>query len=418
MSSSPDSGGGTRPSGSGPEGLEILFLCHRIPYPPDKGDKIRSYHEISRLGRRHRVTLAALADDPEDLRHVGNLESICREVHVLPLGRRSALARGVIALVCGRPLSRGYFAAPGLRAWLRRKVRERRFDAVFVFSSSVAGLAAEAPGVPKVVDLVDLDSEKWAQYAAHSRPPVAWLYAAEARRMRAWEGQLLRDFDRCIVCTEAEERRLRELHAGGRVTVIRNGVDLARFPYEAPVHRDPVVIFTGAMDYRANVDGVRFFCETAWPAVRSARPDAEFRVVGRNPTAAVRRLVGIPGVRVTGGVPDVGEELRKAAVAVVPLRIAQGVQNKILEAMASGTPVITTAKAQQGIDAVAGRDLLVADGPRDIAAGVVRLLGDEAERVRIAEAGRRRVAEGYDWEGALEALERLVIEAARPSPAS
>ncbi len=389
--------------------LEILFLCHRIPYPPDKGDKIRSYHELEYLAARHRVTLGCFVDDPDDLAHVPKLESMCEHVRVDRIQRIPALFWGGVELLRGRPLSLGYFHDGAFARWVRDVSRATRFDAVLAFSSSMGRYALDAAtDGARVMDLVDLDSEKWRQYAAMTRGPKSWLYRLEASRMKSWESYLLEHFDHTVVCTDDECEELRRHHGHGSADAIHNGVDFERFPFEAPAERGPVIAFTGAMDYFPNVDAVVHFANDVFPLVRERRPDAEFWIIGRHPAPRVRELDAKDGIRVTGGVPDIGEYLHQAAVAVAPLRVAQGVQNKVLEAMSSGAPVVASSKAFLGISAESGRDLVIADEPAAMADAVVRLLEDGTRRVELAKAARRQIESEYCWDRSVEKLERLL----------
>lgn len=389
--------------------LEILFLCHRIPYPPDKGDKIRSYHELEFLAARHRVTLGCFVDDPADLAHVPKLEAMCSRVRIDRIRKIPALARGGFELVRGKPLSLGWFQSAAFAKWVREVSRETAFDAVFAFSSSMGRYALDVPTHgARVMDLVDLDSEKWRQYAAMTRGPKSWLYRLEASRMKAWEAYLLEQFDHTVVCTDDECEELLRHHGHGSPAAIHNGVDFDRFPFEEPAERGPVIAFTGAMDYFPNVDAVVHFANDVFPLVRERRPDAEFWIIGRHPAPRVRELDELEGVRVTGGVPDIAEYLHKAAVAVAPLRVAQGVQNKVLEAMSSGVPVVASSKAFLGITAERDRDLVIADDPGAMAAAVVQLIEDGHRRVELAKAARRQIEAEYSWTRSAEKLERLL----------
>jgi len=400
---------------SGPgDPLEILFLCHRIPYPPDKGDKIRSYHLLARLARRHRVTLGTLVDDPADRAHVHALEELCREVHAVPLGRRVANVRGLAHLATGGSLSIGYFRSRPLARWVEAVTSRRVFDLVFAFSSSTApyARAARTRG-PRIMDLVDLDSEKWRQYAEVARPPLSWLYRTEGRRVRRLESEILESFDHSLVCTPQELEDLRAQHRHGRASVIPNGVELERFPFGGSEARESAVAFTGAMDYLPNADAVLWFHREVFPRVRRAHPDVRFWVVGRNPGPRVRRLAEDPAVTVTGAVPDVSEWLRRARVAVAPLRVAQGIQNKILEAMCSGTPVVATSRGFLGIQAEPGREVVVADEPEAFAAAVDGLLRDQAARAAMARAARAVVEARYCWDASADRVEAVFREEIR-----
>ncbi len=394
------------------ECLDLLFLSHRIPYPPDKGDKIRSYHELVGLAERgHRVTLATFVDDPEDLRHVEAVRALCEEAHVQRIGRRMATLRGLAWLGLGGSLSIGFYRSREFRRWIASRSAARAFDAVFAFSSTMAPYALAVPGDPvRVLDLVDLDSEKWSQYASRFRPPRSWLLRLESRRLRRIEVDYLSRFDHCVVCTEPERETL-EGRGNRPVRVIPNGVSLDRFPFVPPRGREPIVIFTGAMDYFPNVDGVDWFAREVFPEVRSRCPGARFRIVGRNPAPKVVALDELDGVEVVGGVPDMADELHRGRVAVAPLRIARGVQNKVLEAMCAGTPVVASEAAFEGIEARAGEEVRVGSTGTEIAALVIELLNDESEGEALARRARAAVERAYSWSRSVDRIEELLRRA-------
>jgi sugar transferase (PEP-CTERM/EpsH1 system associated) len=396
--------------------MRILFLAHRIPFPPHKGDKVRAFNELKILARRHEVHLIALSEDPADLDPPGELRSLCAAVHV---ARRTALAskiRGGRSLALGKSYSEGAFDSPEVRRTVALWGRRAEFDAVFAFSSSMAPHALAARARRRVLDLVDVDSEKFAAYAESARGNFLRhaLYRLESRRLRALERRSLEAFDACLVVTEEEARLAARLFPGERsVHAVENGVDLDYFRPEGALAEGAGIVFTGAMDYPPNVDAVLWFAREVLPAVRERVPAATLTIVGREPAAAVRALAS-PEVRVSGTVPDVRPYFAAARVAVAPLRIARGIQNKVLEAMASGVPVVASPAAKSGIDARPGEHLLVADGARDFAAAVVRLLTDTEAARRIRIAARARVEQRYSWERNL--LPMLDVVEGRPLP--
>ena len=391
----------------------VLYLIHRFPYPPDKGDRIRSWHVLKTLGRTADVSVVTFADEPPAAEHRRTLAAACERLEVIPTSRAGRSARAGWGLLGGRSATEGAFASPAFAAAVRRVAADRRPDAVLL-SCGGLGRSLDDPalrGVPAVADFVDLDSLKWADYAAASRGPAALLYRTEARRLRAAERALL---DRCeagVFVTAAEAALGREsLGAGdGKVRAVTNGVDLDYFrPAPASAAVPGRVAFLGAMDYRPNVDAAIWFCDRVWPAVRDRVPGATLELVGRRPVAAVRRLAGADGVTATGTVPDVRPHLAAAAVSVAPLRIARGLQNKVLEAMAAGRPVVASGGAAEGLDAGHGRDLLVADEPAAWADAVAGLLGDDARRAELGAAARRYVERHHDWDTCLAPLAALL----------
>lgn len=429
---------------------DILFLAHRIPWPPDKGDKIRSWHMLRHLAERTRVHLGAFVDDPADMAHLPLLESLCASVKLLPIGsgphRAARAARG---LLTGAPLSVALFADPAMRAWVDTTVAGQPITGVFAFSGQMAPyILPHTRGRRTVMDFVDLDSEKWAQYAAESHGPRAWLYAREARRLLGFEAMVAARVDATLFVSEDEAAlfRARAGAGAGRVHALSNGVDLEYFrpdydcarpgphrPFGAPLLEGevrltspsrggggaadgggvgPTFVLVGAMDYRPNIDAARWFADAVWPTIRAALPDARFLIVGSKPTAEVQALGQRPGIEVTGRVPDVRPYVAAATVVVAPLRIARGIQNKVLEAMAMARPIVATPQAREGIDAQPGRDLLVeADAPA-FAQACLALAADPVRAAALGQAARARAVARYAWAPNLRLLDTLLLEGA------
>jgi sugar transferase (PEP-CTERM/EpsH1 system associated) len=402
---------------------EILFLAHRIPYPPDKGDKIRSWHLLDGLARRCTVHLATFVDDPADRVHVPALEAVCGEVCMRPLPRFAALARGMRRFLTGEPLTTGYYRDRDLLRWVQALAARRPLAAVFVFSSSMAqyadGLSLTGRAA-RVLDLCDVDSDKWRQYAVSHAPPLRWLYAREARLLAGIERRAVAEFDATLVVADAEAALLRSIapEGGSRIRVVPNGVDAEYFdpsgeradPY--PAGSRPFV-FTGAMDYYANVDAVRWFAEAVLPAVRAAVPDALFAIVGSRPAPEVAALARPGAVLVTGRVPDVRPYLAHARVVVAPLRIARGVQNKVLEAMAMARPVVATPHAVQGIPGAEQAGVVVTDDAAAMARSVALAL---EHRRRALPALRRHVEEDFAWRARIDEVAELLLRAPAADP--
>lgn len=396
----------------------ILFLPHRIPYPPDKGDKVRSYHILRHLAEHADVYLGSFVDDPDDRVHVERVRGWCREACIVPLAPARARLRALSGLARGLPLTVPYYADRRLRAWVQRTLARRRIDRVLAFSSSMAQYAEPAGGIRREIDFVDIDSDKWAQYARHRRGPMAWLYRREARTLARYECRIALAFDASYLVSEDEAAAFRDQCPGaaGRIHALENGVDTAYFrPGAAPASPyaagERALVFTGAMDYWPNVDAVTWFADSVLPAVQAREPAARFYVVGRRPTDAVRALDARSGVTVTGGVPDVRPYLEHAVVAVAPVRVARGVQNKVLEAMAMARPVVCSPSAFEGIRASAGRELLVGASAPDQA----RLVGEclAGGHREVGRAARACVERHYGWSARLADLVATEPGAAR-----
>lgn len=390
---------------------ELLFLSHRIPYPPDKGEKIRAWFILQHLARSHDVHLGCLADDPADLSQLGELRRICASLGCFRLSPVLQKARALLRIRPGRPLTLDAFYSDALRCWIAETLSRRPIRRIFVFSSAMASYVTHKEGYHRVLDMVDIDSEKWRAYAPHHRWPMRALYTREADTLLALERQLVQEFDLTLFVSEAEANAFRLIapESRGRVDWLENGVDLGRFsPTEAfarPFPEGPPanIVFTGTMSYWPNIDAVNWFVEAVLPVVRRRYPAVNFWIVGAAPSGAVTRLRRTPGVMVTGRVADVRPFLAHAEIAVAPLRIARGVQNKILEAMAMARPVVATPPAFEGIRATAGKDLLVASTAEATARSIIEIL--ENQHPVLGTCARRAVERNYDWSNALGKLD-------------
>jgi len=396
----------------------LLYLVHRFPYPPDKGDRIRAYHLLRFLARRAAVHLACLADEPVPERAVAALRRHCERVAVVRLGRWTRWASALGSFTFGGTVTEGAFRSAALRAVVREWAAATAFDAAVVSASSMVPYLrlAALRDVPAVVDLVDVDSQKWFDYAAVSRGPAACLYGTEGRRLRQVEGSLPSWARAVTLVSEAEADLYRTFSTPGEVHAVSNGVDLEYFRPQPRQAIKPACVFVGALDYRPNVDAACWFCAEVWPEVRCRRPKAELWLVGRLPTPAVRRLEETPGVRVVGQVPDVRPYLARAACAVMPLRLARGLQNKVLEALAMGKAVVASPHALAGLKHRLDAPVLTAGSSSEWVNRIVRLLDDEAFGRHLGALGRGYVEEHYRWDTCLEPFVSL-LGLTEPSPA-
>jgi len=386
--------------------MNVLFVCHRLPYPPNRGGKIRPFNMIRHLSQKHSVVVASLAHTEQELREGESLKDYCEDVIAEVLPSRVRWLQALKALPTRTPSSVAYFRSPQLHERIRQAALERKFDVTLVHCAFVAQYVTHIQSGFRIMDFGDLDSAKWAEYSHWKGFPLSWMYSFESTKLRAYEQKIARLFDRCTVTTEGERDEFENLQVGTPPTVIPNGVDVSYFsPTEISASADPSIVFLGRMDYFPNIDGVCYFAENILPLIRKKLPKVEFRVVGSNPTRKIRKLEQTPGIVVTGHVPDVRRYLQGGAVAVAPLRIARGTQNKILEAMAMGIPVIATPNAAKGIQAVAGRDLLVAETPHAFAEHVIRLLQNADVRRTLSETARKQVEKGHMWPASMKILD-------------
>lgn len=383
-----------------------------MPYPPNKGDKVRSYHLLAHLAVRHRVFVGTFIDDPDDEVHIPHLRSLCAGLHVVRLNPRRARLASLAGLLSHEALTLPYYRHTGLRRWVDETIARERIDAAVVFSSSMAQYAEGRAGLPMLVDFVDVDSAKWAAYAAQHRWPLSWLYRREGRRLLAYERAVAARARHSFFATEKEADLFRQLapECAAGVAAMNNGVD-AHYFSPAPGRASPYaageapIVFTGAMDYWPNVDAVTWFTQAVLPRLRQARPALRLHIVGRSPTPAVRALAG-EGVVVTGTVPDVRPYLQHAAVVVAPLRLARGIQNKILEAMAMGRPVVAAGACVEAIEAAPGTEILPAAEADDYLRCIDLLLRAPERAAAIGAAGRLRVLESYTWGAHMAVLDR------------
>ena len=388
--------------------MKILFVCHRFPYPPKRGGKIRPFNTIRHFSRTHEVTVCSLARSTAEREEGRGLAAHCRRVEVALVDDRIQALRMVARLGSSSPSSMGFFRSARLARRIRELLARERFDLVFVHCSSVAPYVADFAGAPKIIDFGDMDSQKWLEYARYKPFPLSLGYRLEAAKLEAAEKRLAGHFDLCTTTTRAEWETLESYGTGQPTDWFPNGVDSEYFaPVDAPYEPD-TISFVGRMDYYPNQECMFRFCSAVLPRVRERRPAVKLLIIGADPSRAVQRLGELPGVTVTGSVPDVRPALRGSALMVAPLHIARGTQNKILEALACGVPVVTSAIAAGGVDAGAGEHLLVADGAPDCAAAVLRILEDPQERERLARAGRARMLTHHAWDRSMQRLDGIV----------
>jgi len=388
--------------------MKILFICHRLPFPPTRGGKIRPFNMIRWLSSRHEVTVVSVARTQEELEAGRGLARHCHRYEAGLISPQQAWLRAGVSLLSGKPASLGYFRVPELHARAREISARTSFDLIWVHCSSAAQYVPDPATCPVVMDFGDMDSEKWHQYSRHRAFPMSLIYRLEGLTLRRYEKELARKHAYFTVISPGEKRILDSYGLGLPVTVIPNGVDLDFFTNKQDSYDSRTIVFIGRMDYYPNIQAAQHFCAEIFPFIRREIPDARFTIVGSNPNRRVQTLGKLPGVSVTGSVGDVRPYLQNAAVSVAPLRIAFGIQNKVLESMAMRVPVVASPGAFEGIDAVAGEHLLVGDSPMSFAEHVLSLMRDSNRRRRFAEAGRQRIEERHTWKVCLERLDRVI----------
>ncbi len=411
--------------------MNILFLSHRIPFPPNKGDKIRSFNEIKFLSKEHNVYLATTCDDINEYDYIPKLEEFCNDIHAVYFNKRLRVLR---SFFCSKPFSVSSFYDPGIQEFVDRTIREKSIDVIFCFCSSMAEYVLRTPkfnedglhGIKLIIDFVDLDSDKWRQYAEYSKIPMKWIYHIENKRLFQYEKKINDIFHHSIFVSSREKKVLRRLSPNIKnIEVIPNGVSLDFFsateefnlsepeefvPSQSLTGKSLALVFTGVMDYFANEDGVKWFCEQIFPIIRKKIPQVEFYIVGNNPTDVVWNLSEIDGVTVTGYVEDIREFYMLADICVIPLRIARGLQNKVLEAMASGKAIVATSNASDGLICHENEDILIADSEEEFAEKVITLMENDLQRDLMGGKAIMNVEENYSWDVNLSYLNYLLSQ--------
>jgi sugar transferase (PEP-CTERM/EpsH1 system associated) len=396
--------------------MRIFFVCQRVPFPPDRGDKITTFHELRHLAREHEVHVFCLADGEQDLRNVPGALDHARSVTAIPVSQARAKPRALNAVLTGRPLSVAMLDEKALHAAIQRQHGRLKPDLIFVYSSNVAQYAEPFAETARIMQFADLDSLKFQSYAVSARLPMKWVYAMEGRRLLEYERHIAATFTHSLVCTPIELGDFKRLIPDRPVSTVGNGVDVEYFHSMRTTKLPAEIVFTGVMDYIPNVDAVTWFCDEILPLVRQRLAHARFTICGSRPSEAVRRLAERPGVTVTGRVEDIRPYLDRAEVFVAPLRIARGIQNKVLEALAMGLPVVASRATWMGTGVPEGSGILAADEASAFASHVIRLLEDGALRAAMSQRAREVAESELTWERQMGELRRVIgIAAARSS---
>ncbi len=395
----------------------LLFIAHRVPFPPNKGDRIRNFHVIRALSRHFKVHVVAFAEPDEPQWAPPGLLEVCESATVVPLpsGRTRSLLK---ALLSGHSVSEAHYSRWPMVCRIVELVGRHKIDLFWAGSSALAPYLLKLPG-RRYIDFMDVDSDKWRQYAERSGNPLArWIYRRESRRVAALEARAIQGTDATFVVAEGERTLLLErLGNDAPVITAGNGVTPVNDFGPPMADRPEQVVFTGAMDYWPNEDAVIWFADKVWPTVLADRPDARFVIVGANPTRAVDALAERAGIEVTGTVPEVAPYLASSRLMVAPLRMARGIQNKVLEGMAAGLPVVTTPEGADGIHAMDGEHFVVRADPDRTAEEVIRLLADPQAGVALGARARELIHTVYTWESQLTPLLDEVLKAAPEDPA-
>ncbi len=388
----------------------VLMLTHRMPYPPDRGDRIRSYHLLKKICQHADVSLASMTEEAVTDEQLAVLSSLTTDLAIEPVRPLASKFRALGALLTREAITPAVFYEKRMADTIKQWHTTNPFDAVLTFCSGMVRYARLVDGARQIMDLVDVDSVKWDSYAVNAMPPRRWLYQHEATYLRRVEAGVYDQFDAMTVVSEREYKTYQH-HVGANpgLKVVGNGVDLDFFAPLPDAHGSKKILFVGVLNYRPNVDAVKWFAQNVMPVLREKCADATFEIVGRHPTQEVTELGNLPGVNVIGPVDDVRKHMADAGVVVAPLRIARGVQNKVLEAMASQRVVICSPQAAEGVEAMDGSHYLIGHGPDQWARHIEWILNDEQRRTQMASAARQWVQQQYTWDVRLEPMLDLLL---------
>ena len=394
--------------------MNILFLAHRIPYPPNKGDKLRAFNEIKYLGKNNAVDVCTLIDDPRDTQYIEPLSRYCRRLETAQINAKFKKALSLFSLFStAKTCTESYFYSRELQDKVNRLLENNAYDVIFLYCSSMKSYIPDDCSIPVAIDFVDIDSDKWLQYARYARFPVNIVYNQEGKKLAKLEQRILQQVKASFFVTDLEVQLFSKDNP--KVYGIPNGIDFAFFdpaitPDNQELKAKRYLCFTGAMDYFPNEDGVEYFVQSILPIIWKREPKLEFFIVGRNPTQRVCRLADDPRITVTGSVDDIRPYIKHALVAVTPLRMARGIQNKILEAMAMDVPVVASSNAHEGLLMQNGRDMWVDDEPDSFACHVLELVRNPDARHRYIASAAQVLKNHYDWSKNLSRMEKILSD--------
>lgn len=389
--------------------MKILFVCHRFPYPPNEGGKIRSFNMIAHLQQQHEVTVASLVESKIEQNDIEGIKPYCHSYIAQRMSKPVAWLKALFCLLTFIPSSMGYFHSWALGKKIKTLLNEQKFDLIVVHCSSVAHFVLSAKDTPKILDFCDMDSQKWLIYAKHKPFPLSLAYWLEGIKLQRAEKKLAMQFEGSSVATAFELETLEGFESGRASFCFPNGVDTEYF---SPVEREydaNTICFIGKMNYYPNEKCMLEFCQQVFPLLRKKYPKLKLSIVGSNPTDKILALADTDGIEVTGRVADVRPYVQQAALTVVPLEIARGTQNKILESMAMGVPVVCSEVAARGIDALPGKHVLVAKQSNEYVLQISRILDSAEERARLSLAGRERMLSHHSWDIAMEKMDANLL---------
>ncbi len=388
--------------------MKILYVCHRFPFPPKRGGKIRPFNMINHFNEQHEVTVASLARSDEEAKDGEGLAAHCKRFIMAQVREPWQTLRMILRLPTMTPSSMGYFYSPYLKKEIDALLKNEKFDLIFVHCSSVAQYVAHVKGIPKILDFGDMDSQKWLIYAKMRSFPLNIGYWLEGNKLLKEEKKLAKQFDLCTCTTKAELDTLNSYQVDVETDWFPNGVDHQFFAPDGGAYDPDTISFIGRMDYYPNQQCMIYFCQDILPLLQKRKASTKLVIIGANPSEEIQKLADLPGVTVTGTVDDVRPFVRRSALMIAPLEIARGTQNKILEAMAMGVPVVCSKLAAGGIDAVPGEHFLEAENVDEYVDAIITILEDSKTRERFSKAGRERMLQNHHWPNSMARLDQIV----------
>jgi sugar transferase (PEP-CTERM/EpsH1 system associated) len=389
--------------------MNLLYLSQRLPYPADRGDRIATFHQIKYLSRKHRIFIATLIESDVERKHAPQLLKYAAGLIAERQGPAASLGGKLASLFRGEPLTLGHYWNTRLNTAIAKTISDCKIDAALIFSSSMAQYLERHDHLTRVMHFCDVDSQKWAALAHRAHGPKRWIYRREARLLLEYERKIAKQFDASCVVSEGEAELFRRLIPGAPVSVVENGVELNHFQDVSRKVECCELTFVGVMDYPPNEEAVCYFVRDVWPQVRTQIPSAKLVIVGAKPTQKVRALASEPGVSITGYVEDIRPFLARSSLAVIPLAIARGIQNKVIEAIAAGVPVLTTPVVAKNLCPEVRDAIFVAErDPAIFAKAVLEALQDPNTAEAKAMQALKAVAKRHSWEYTANQLEALI----------
>jgi len=388
--------------------MKILYICHRFPYPPKRGGKIRPFNMIKYLSNQgHQVWVASLTRSQQEFDECSGIVDYCHQYTIGLVNESAQWVRMILHLPTPTPSSIAYFFNKKLKKQINQWIKQEDFDLIFVHCSSVAQYVEDVKHIPKILDYGDMDSQKWLTYKSFKPFPLSLGYWWEGMKMELSEKKLATKFDLSTCTTSAELETLNSYGKAKKTDWFPNGVDSDFFQPDGNQYDQNSISFIGRMDYFPNQQCMLEFCHQVLPLIKKKIPNVKLYIVGAEPSKDIKVLEQSEEVIVTGSVDDVRPYILKTAAMVAPLQIARGTQNKILEAMAMGVPVVSSSLAASGIDAIPGEHLLTADSPEEYAEKLISLMKSSSLREKYAKAGRERMLSNHSWEDSMKKMEKL-----------